>query len=421
MERHKIPAIPVLRQLLPNGVVLLISGNPKIPLVHVNVVVRCGTAENPPSRPGLASLMTRMFDEGTSRFSHQQIAETIENLGGSLTTFSNRELSGVSVSVLSKDLQKGIDLAHAVITDPVFPADRLELEKEKVVNHIRSSNDNPQFVASNEFNRLIYRHPVGEPIQGDEHSVGVATSKELLEFHQKTFSPKNTLIAMVGAVEPEQGAALLSERFSKWQNDGFTFPPVPALDRAPRKLLKEISMPKEQIHIYLGHLGIDRRDPDYYALQVMDIILGGGPGFTSRIPAKLRDQQGLAYTTYCDIASSAGLYPGRFVAFISTSPGNRDKALDGLIGEIKSLVDHGITDNELHDAQSYLTGNFVFDFQSNGHVARFLLSAELFHLGFDFLDHYPRIIREITKANVEQVARKHIDPENCTTVIAGAV
>ncbi len=418
----KRPAIPVLRQSLPNGIVFLISPNSKIPLAHINIVVRCGTAENPEKRPGLASMTARMLDEGTTRYTHEEIAQIIENLGGSLTTFSNRELSGVSVSVLSKDMRQGIDLAHAVVTDPVFPADRLQLEKEKVLNQIRSAADNPQFVASNEFNRVIYHHhPVGEPIQGEEESVSAITSEELAEFHRRTFAPQNTMVAVAGDVDAEQCVAWLSEKFSPWRNDAYDAPAVPRLQHDKKKVLKEIPMPKEQINIYLGHLGIARMDPDFYPLQVMDIILGGGPGFTSRIPAKLRDQQGLAYTTYCDITSSAGLYPGRFAAFISTSPQNREQALNGLIGEIKALVDVGITDKELADAQSYLTGNFVFDFQSNGHVARFLLSAELFDLGFDYLDRYPVLIRSITRTEVERAAKKHLDPENCTTVIAGPV
>ncbi|MBI4456338.1 MAG: insulinase family protein [Acidobacteria bacterium] len=416
----KRPAIPVIRQRLSNGLILLISSNSKIPLVHLNVVVRCGAANNPRPRPGLAALVARMLDEGTSRYSYQEIAEIIENLGGSLTTFSNRELSGVSISVLSKDLPQGIDLAHAVITDPIFPAARLSLERDKVLNQIRSTKDNPQVVASNELNRIIYQnHPVGEPVLGEGEAVRKITAEELTEFHHQTFAPQSTIIAVVGDVQPEQCSSELSEKFSAWRNDTYREPGVSPLEGLQESVVREITMPKEQINIYLGHLGITRTDPDYYLLQVLDVILGGGPGFTSRIPAKLRDQQGLAYTTYSDLTGTAGLYPGRFAAFISTSPNNRERALTGLIGEIRNLLEKGITEAELVNAQSYLTGSFVFDFQSNGHVARFLLSAEIFDLGFDYIDKYPRFIEAATKAEVEEVARKHIDLENFATVIVG--
>ncbi|HEY2931744.1 MAG TPA: pitrilysin family protein [Acidobacteriota bacterium] len=418
----KSPAIPVLRQALPNGVVLLISPNAKIPMVHVNVVVRCGTADNSPHRSGLASLMARMLDEGTSRYTHQQIAEIIENLGGSLGTFSSRELSGVSVMVLSKDVLQGIELAHAVATDPSFPEERLKVERDKVLNQIRSTADNPQIVASNEFNRIVYqRHPVGEPILGELETISEVTASELRDFHTQMFAPDYTIVAVVGDVHVETCNEWLAEKFSAWRNPHRRQASYPALEKLACKVSREIPLPKEQINIYLGHLGITRSDPDYYALQVMDVVLGGGPGFTSRIPAKLRDQQGLAYSTYSDISGTAGIFPGRFAAFISTSPQNRDLAIEGLLREIKTLIDEGITDQELSDAQSYLTGSFVFDFQSNGHVARFLLSAEIFGLGFDYLDRYPAIIGEISKGDVNRVARDHLDAENYAVVVAGPV
>lgn len=419
MKKHPIP---VVRHQLPSGLVLLVSPNSKIPLVHVNVVARCGTVDNPANRPGLASLMTRMLDEGTTRYSHRKIAEIIENLGGSLATFSSRELSGVSVSVLSGELPRAIDLAHSVVAEPVFPKGRLKLEGEKVRNQIRSANDNPQVVASNEFNRVIYQHhPLGEPVLGEEESVCSINSAELAEFHRRTFAPQNTIIVVVGDVEPEKCASLLSEKFGSWRNQSYRPTTPPRLAPLKEKVIRQISIPKQQINIYLGHLGIRRKDADYYPLQVMDVILGGGPGFTSRIPARLRDQQGLAYATYSDISGSSGLYPGRFAAFISTSPENREKALTGLIGEIKSLLEDGITEKELASAKSYLTGSFVFDFQSNGHVARFILSAEMFNLGFDYLDQYPRLIQSITRARVEQIARKRLDLEHFATVIVGPV
>lgn len=151
----------------------------------------------------------------------------------------------------------------------------------------------------------------------------------------------------------------------------------------------------------------------------MDVILGSGPGFTSRIPRTLRDEQGLAYTTYADICSSSGLYPGRFIAYINTSPEHREQALQGLLAAIKSMVDEGVTEEEVKIAQDYLTGNFVFDFQSNAHLAQFLLGTELYGLGIDFLQEYPKLIRAVTPEDVHRVARCYLDTVNYTTVMVG--
>jgi zinc protease len=149
------------------------------------------------------------------------------------------------------------------------------------------------------------------------------------------------------------------------------------------------------------------------------VVLGSGPGFTSRIPRKLRDEQGLAYSTYADITSSSGIYPGRFAAYISTSPENRDRALEGLHAEVEDAVAHGVTEDELLTAQDYLTGSFVFELQSNYLVARFLAAIELFGLGWDFPRRYPEMVLGVTVEDVNRVARTHLDTVNYTTVIVG--
>src|SRR4029077_17698885 len=127
--------------------------------------------------------------------------------------------------------------------------------------------------------------------------------------------------------------------------------------------VKYITMPAQQLNIYLGHLGIERRNPDYYPLQVLDTILGGGAGFTARIPQRLRDELGLAYTTFASITANAGIDPGRFVAFIGTSPENMKPAIEGLVNEIRRIIDDPVTAQELQDARDYLTGSFVFAFE----------------------------------------------------------
>jgi zinc protease len=180
-------------------------------------------------------------------------------------------------------------------------------------------------------------------------------------------------------------------------------------------------MPAQQVNVYLGHLGIERSNPDFYALQVLDTILGGGAGFTARIPQRLRDEMGLAYSTFASITSSAGIDPGRFVAFIGTSPENMKLAIQGLLGEIRRIIDEPVTIAELEDARDFLTGSFVFAFESSSQIARFLIHAEVYGLGFDFIDTYPTYIRAITAADITRVAQKYLDAENYTLAVAGPV
>ena len=180
-------------------------------------------------------------------------------------------------------------------------------------------------------------------------------------------------------------------------------------------------MAKQQLCIYLGHLGTIRDNPDHYALQVLDVILGGGPGFASRIPRRLRDEMGLAYTTYSDISGSSGLYPGRFVAYVGTSPEKRNEVLNGLQRIINEFVESGPTEDEIQLAQHFLLGSFVFEFHSNLSLARFLLTTEIHSLGTEFPKHYSSQIRSITCEDVSRVARDYLDTVNYTTVFVGAI
>jgi len=153
----------------------------------------------------------------------------------------------------------------------------------------------------------------------------------------------------------------------------------------------------------------------------MDTILGSSPGFTSRIPRILRDEQGLCYSTFSNIASSAGQDPGRFIAYIGTSPENMVHATDSILTEIRRITQEPITESELQDAIDYLTGSFVFNFETNAQVAGFMIEAEIFKLGFDYLTRYPALIRSVTREDVARVAKRYLDPDNLTIIVVGPV
>jgi len=407
---------------LTSGLTLLVSENPRLPLVSISAFVRAGANQNPLHRPGLAALTSHLLDEGTEKYQGNEISEMIESTGGSVSTFCEREISGISELVTSSHLTLGLDLLQEMLCRPVFPEKRFLKEKQKVLSRLQALRDDPQFVAAKRLNGWVYQDSTLQfPVLGTEKSVNELEVGELREFHRRTFAPQSTLLVVVGDVDARDVLSLCEERFSNWRNPECRRVDPPRLKRQSEAILDEYFMEKEQITIFLGHLGIRRTNPDYYALQVMDIILGSGPGFTSRIPRKLRDEQGLAYSTYAGISPSSGIDPGRFVAFITTSPENRQKALDGLLFEINDLVQNGITDQELATAQDYLTGNLVFEFQSNVNVAQFLLATELYDLGQDYAQRYPEIIRGITCEEVHRVARQYLDTLHYATVVVGPI
>jgi len=408
---------------LKNGLKVLLVENPTIPTISINASVLTGARYDPSDKAGLALMVSRLLDEGTQNRNSLEIAEAIESVGGAIETDGSFERIVASVGVLKKDVDLGLELLSDVLIRPIFPQDFVEKEKERTLSEIASAKDRPQVLAGWAFNELIYQdHPLHRPSHGYPETVAKLTREDLLAFHHRYFVPNNALLSVVGDFKITEMLPRIEAAFSNWQPHPIAFPKYPPAVRQIERRTKIINMPAaQQLNIYLGHLGVDRSNPDYYALQVLDTILGGGAGFTARIPQKLRDELGLAYTTFASITMTAGMDPGRFVAFIGTSPENMTLAIEGLLNEIRQIVEAPVTVAELQDAKDYLTGSFVFAFETSGQIARFLVHAEVYGLGFDYVEKYPEYIKSVSTEDISRVARKYLDPDNYTLVVVGPV
>jgi zinc protease len=196
--------------------------------------------------------------------------------------------------------------------------------------------------------------------------------------------------------------------------------PYPEADLPPRVERRAVFHAKrEQVHVFLGHLGIRRSDPDYHALVVMDHVLGPGPGFTNRVAMRLRDELGLAYTVSANIHGSAGSYPGTFKAYIGTSPDKVKTAIDGFRAEMRRMQDERVGDAELQVAKDYVVGSFALSFQRASRRAEYMIAAERFSLPADNLESAPRIYAAVTADDLQRVARRHLHPDDCCIAAAG--
>ncbi|HYP28161.1 MAG TPA: pitrilysin family protein [Blastocatellia bacterium] len=422
-SRKAGPKLDVERVELPNGLVLLLSENHSTPSAAINAVVRAGSRFEPDDKAGLASLVGELIDEGTETRTSQEIAFAVEEVGARLGTFGEYQSSGAQATLLSKDIALGLEIISDVLMNATFPEDKIRQQVDRRLAQIKSRLDVPRVQASDIFNKVVFKGtPQHRPPVGYEESIRGLTRQDMIDFYRQYYVPNNTVISIVGDIDKQAVKAIVEERFGPWErSEQLSLPELPSPKMQAGPIEKFIHAPKEQVNIFIGHVGIDRRNPDYYTLRVMDTILGSSPGFTSRIPRILRDEQGLAYTTFSNITGSAGIDSGRFIAYIGTSPDNLEQALAGLRREIARIVAEPVTLEELETAKSYLTGNFVFDFQSNSQVADFLIDAEVYGLEFDYLERYPEIIRGITVDDVTRVTRKYLDPRRLTTVVVGPV
>ena len=417
------PRLDVERLVLPNGMVVLLSENHTTSSVSINAIVQAGSRFEPDAKAGLASLVGELIDEGTKTRNSDEIAEAVEAVGGRFITVGDYQASGVRAAFLSSDVFLGLEITADVLMNATFPEEKVRQHAERRVAQIKSRLDVPRVQASDEFNEEVFKgHPLHRPPVGYGRTVKTLTRDDCLDFYGRYYVPNNTILAIVGDIDKTEVKNRIEEIFASWEKAAdFHTPDVPG-PRGPRAAVEKfVPAPKEQVNIFIGHVGVDRRNPDYYSLLVMDTILGSSPGFTSRIPRILRDEQGLAYSTYSNITASAGIDPGRFVAYIGTSPENLNKAVEGLRREISRIVNEPVTTQELESAKAYLTGSFVFDFQTNAQTADFLIETEVYGLGYDYLEKYPELIRAVTVEEITRVTRTYLDPERLTTVVVGPV
>src|SRR5215831_8342546 len=415
-------AFDVHSHVLNNGMKVLLVENPSLPTVSLNASVLTGARYDPESKAGVAIMASRLLDEGTETRTSLEIADAIESVGGAIETDGSFERTMATASILNKDVDLGLELLSDLLICPAFPQEYVDKEIERTLAEITSAQDRPQVVAGWAFNEMVYQeHPLHRPSHGYPSTVENITRADLIDYHRTYFVPNNVLLSIVGEFRVADILPKIDEAFGRWQSKPVSFPTYPSPIRQTGKRVKFITMPAQQLNIYLGHLGIARTNPDYYALQVLDTILGGGAGFTAHIPHRLRDELGLAYTTFASITMTAGLDPGRFVSFIGTSPENMKLAINELLNEIRRIIEEPVTAQELQDAKDFLSGSFVFAFESSPQIARFLVHAQVYGLGFDYIQKYPEYVRTVTVNDVSRVARKYLDSENYTLVVVGPV
>ena len=409
-------ALTAQRSVLNNGMVLLTSEQRTLPMVSIEMLIHAGSRYDAPKQEGLANLTAKLITEGTKRRSARQISESLDFLGASLSADSGEDLASVSLTILKKDLSAGLELLSEVLMLAAFPPEEIERQKQAVIGLIRAKQEQPGEIAEIRFAAAVFpQSPYGRPVEGNESSVKAIPQASLTEFYRRYYRPNRSIMAVVGDISHEEMTAALNKAFYSW-NKGEP-PPKPLPLSAPPEI-GTIRVHKDltQANIVLGQRGIGRENPDYYALQVMNYILGGG-GFSSRAMESIRNQRGLAYSVYSYFGAEKGR--GTFQFILQTKNETALQAIGIAKGEIRRIRQEPVSETELNDAKDYLTGSFPLRFDTMRKVANFLAQVEYFELGLDYPERYPELIRKITGDDVTRVAQKYLEPEKVITVIVG--
>jgi zinc protease len=410
-------SLDVEREVLDNGLTLLIVERHNLPMVVVTVGIRAGSVLEPPEKAGLSNLTAMLLKAGTRNRTAEQIDEEIEFVGGELESSGGYDYITVGLTILKKDIILGLDLLSDIILNPVFPEGEIKKKIKLIKGSLRASEDDPNFVASKAFIKEVFDgHPYGRLIEGSEESLRGISRDDIIDFHRTYYLPASSIIAIVGDITADEARSLISRYFQIWKPGGPTHPRVPSPPRGRGGRTIVIDKDLTQANIIIGHTGVGRDNPDYYAISVMNYILGGG-GFASRLMQKIRDEKGFVYDIYSTF--SARKYGGAFEISLQTRNESADEAIEEIMGEIERIREEPVSDRELEDAKSFLTGVFPVRIETSRRIADFLVAVEYYGLGMDYIDKYPEYINSVTKEDVLRVARKYIRPEDLTIVIVG--
>lgn len=402
----KLDAYQPKRLVLPNGLRLVWERRPGAGTLAMELRIEAGQLQE--AKPGLAHLAGRLREEGAGPRSEIELAQTIESLGGTL----DMGATGPGLRLRSEDLALGVEILADLMIRPRFPADAVEWIKRRMAGELQADRDEPSFRAEQAFQALIHGdHPYGRDPRGNTRQIAALTRDDVLAHHQAFCRPNNAILAVVGDFNAQELRRLVNRAFGDWRPGPVPIVPQPPLIRGTRPRTRRISAAGEQVQILMGHLGIRRNDPDFDAICVLDPILGSGPGFTDRLSRVLRDELGLAYTVSAGMADSSDAEPGVLRLYAGTGPEEADLAVQAMLAHLRSIHEGRFSDDEVLEAQEYLAGSWVFDYQTVGQRVDRLLDLERLGLPIDEPLAWPDRILRIRPAEVRQAARRQVRPE----------
>ena len=408
-------ALDAKRNVLSNGLVVLHSENHSLPVVMVTLIVKAGQSDEPKEKAGLANLLSELLTEGTEKRKSKDISEEIDFIGASLDASAVGDYTTVTLSVLKKDIRKGFDLFSDILLHPVFPQAELERKREQIKGLLKQREEEPSFLAERAFKKEVFgEHPYGRLIEGYPETIDVIKRDDLVEFHSSYFLPNNSILSVAGDLTSHELDALMNEYLTGWKPHGLVKKDRGRPDEKKIKKVIKIDKDLTQANIILGNPGISRDNPDYYAVAVMNYIFGGG-GFSSRLMHSIREKMGLAY----DVHSFFAAYKegGSFQIGLQTKNESANTAIVEILKQAEGIMEEYVSDEELTDAKSYLTGSFKRRLDTTRKIADFIASIEFYNLGLDYDKKYPDYINAVTKDDLLRVAKKYLATENFVLVV----
>jgi len=406
------------RVVLPNGMVLYLQEDHRLPLLNVVTFVRTGTYYEPADKIGRAGLADEVLRTGgTKNYPPDLLEERLDFIAADLGVSVQAEECIVSLNVPQKDADEGLRILADVLRNPLFEESRVELAKQQTMFRLRSSNDNPAPMMRREFSRLMFTeaHPSGRTPTLDQ--IAALGRQDLVEFHGEYFHPNQIMMGLTGDFSKPEMLEKIKGLFGDWARAEVNLTPLPQVNPEPKPGVYYIPRPLNQSTIRLGHWGANRDNPDRFAIDLMDSILGGS-SFSARLVKRVRNDEGLAY----DVGSA---FPTQqrdlsfFIVVAQTKTESTVQAIDSILDEVRRMASTPVSKDEFDTAKEMFLYSYVFRFAEPGRSMSALMNLEYEGLPADYLEKEFAGYQAVTPEDIERVAKQYLHTNQLTIFVVG--
>jgi len=408
----------VQRRELSNGMILYLKEDHELPLVRITALVGGGSIDEPAEKAGMDGLFaSTLRTGGAGDLSPDAFEEALEKLAANMSVSTDTYATTLGLSLLSEDLDRGLSLFSDLLRRPTFDTQRLEVARKQAIEGVRRQNDLPSSIARRIFKRAIYgEHPLGRT--PTEETLSNVERDDLLAFHRRYFHPNNLRLALSGDFETELLVESLEKIFGGWTRGVFDPQQIPQVSQLPEPQLLLAHKDLPQTTILMGEIGIEKSNPDLYAVKVMNYILGGG-GFNSRLMREVRSNRGLAYSVYSYYQVGRRL-PGPFVAGAETKNASAQEVVGLMRDLMEGMRREPVSPDDLRTAKESLINSFVFAFDDSHAVVSQRMTLDFYGYPVDYLEKYREKMGAVTREDVLRVAREYLDSERQVILLVGA-
>ena len=407
-------ATKIERIVSPGGIMAWLVREPSVPLIAFDFAFKGGATQDPPEKPGVATLAASLLDEGAGDVDSEHFHERVEAKAIELSFTATRDYVSGSLRTLTENQDEAFDLLKLALTAPRFDAEDVERMRDQTLSELRRETTSPNEIASRRWWATAFAgHPYARPPRGTLESVPAITAEDLRAFVRNVFARDNLKVAIVGNIDAAAAGALIDRVFGSLPARSVLAPVAAASPQGlGQKIAIDLDVP--QSVLIIGGAGILRQDPDFMPSFVLNHILGGS-AFSSRLYKEVREARGLAYSVYSAVMPLD--HTALFLSSTATRSDRTDQALEVMQAEIRKLAETGPTEEELAKAKSFLTGSYALRFDTSTKIAEQLVLIQLDDLGIDYIDKRNGLIDAVTLADVKRVAKRLLEASMLVTVV----